>query len=145
MKQIIFALIFTFLGIAISCNLFSQEDNVFTVVEEMPVYGICDTGLSGKEVTECSIQNINSYVATNVKYPKEAKKKGVEGTVFVSFVINTLGNITDIEILKGIENGKLLEEEAVRVVKTMTDWKSGKQRGKAVNVKYVLPIRFKLK
>jgi periplasmic protein TonB len=76
-----------------------------------------------------------------IKYPRQAKSIGTEGKVFVEFIINKNGEPSDLKILKGIGSG--CDEEAMRVL-AMTKWEPGKQRGKPVRVKMVLPIYFQL-
>jgi TonB family protein len=84
----------------------------------------------------------NQYLMENLKYPAEAREMGIEGTVIVVFVINSDGSISNAEILRGIGGG--CDEEALRVVQNSPDWKAAKQRGKVVNSRMRLPIRFKL-
>jgi TonB family protein len=81
------------------------------------------------------------FLMKNVKYPKDARENGVEGTVYVGFVVSKTGEIEDVKIRRGF---KLLNEEAIRVVKLMPKWKAGKQDGELVSVSYTLPIKFKL-
>lgn len=82
------------------------------------------------------------YVQKAMKYPAQARRMGVEGKVFIQFVVEKDGSLTDIKILKGIGSG--CDEEAVRVLKAAPKWKPGKQRGKAVRVRRSLPIKFNL-
>jgi protein TonB len=82
------------------------------------------------------------YVQKKLKYPAQARRMGVEGKVFVEFVIERDGSITDVKAIKGIGAG--CDEEAVRVLKGSPKWKAGKQRGKPVRQRMVLPIAFKL-
>jgi protein TonB len=77
-----------------------------------------------------------------MKYPEEAKELGVQGKVFVTFVVEVDGSITDVKVLRGIGSG--CDDEAVRVVKSMPKWVPGKQRGVPVRVQFNLPINFKL-
>lgn len=84
----------------------------------------------------------NQYLAQNLKYPAEARKDGIEGTVIVVFVINSDGSISNVEILRGIGAGA--DEEAMRVVQNSPKWEPGKQSGRTVNTRMRLPIRFKL-
>lgn len=85
---------------------------------------------------------IFKYLKDNTKYPILAKEAGVQGTVHLKFVVGKNGKIRNIEILKGVN--KLLDDEAIRVVKSMPDWKPGTQHGKPVSVYYTLPIKFTL-
>ena len=81
-----------------------------------------------------------SFLRENIKYPEEAMKKGVSGKVFVSFVVELDGSITEVLVMRGIGSG--CDEEAVRVIKLMPKWTPGMVKGKEVRVKYVLPIKF---
>lgn len=82
------------------------------------------------------------FVAKKLKYPAQARRMGIEGKVFVEFVIERDGSITDVKAIKGIGAG--CDEEAVRVLQSAPKWKPGKQRGKPVRQRMVLPIAFKL-
>ena len=106
-----------------------KADQIFDVVETQPNP---PGGMSGW----------NKYLSNNLKYPTQARRMGVEGTVIVVFVINTNGSIQDVEVLRGIGGG--CDEEAVKVVTNAPKWEPGKQRGKPVRTRMRLPIRFKL-
>ena len=82
------------------------------------------------------------YVATTLRYPAQARRMGIEGKVFVQFVVDKDGSLTDVQAIKGIGAG--CDEEAVRVISKAKKWKPGKQRGRAVKVRMILPITFKL-
>jgi protein TonB len=82
------------------------------------------------------------YIGKNIKYPDQARRMGVEGKVFVQFVVDKDGSITDVQVLKGIGSG--CDEEAIRVVKSAPKWTPGKQRGRPVRVRMSVPIAFKL-
>ncbi|OFY71266.1 MAG: hypothetical protein A3G23_01990 [Bacteroidetes bacterium RIFCSPLOWO2_12_FULL_37_12] len=84
---------------------------------------------------------IAKFLQDNIRYPEMAKQAGIDGRVFVQFVVNEKGSIDNVEVLKGIGGG--CDEEAVRVVKLMK-WNPGKQRGKPVKVRMSLPIKFTL-
>ena len=105
------------------------EYEVFTVVEVMPEYpgGMDELGI---------------FLSNNIKYPIKALKDGVEGRVFVNFVVGKDGSVIDSKVIRGIGSG--CDEEAIRVIESMPNWIPGKQRGQAVNVSYNLPIRFAL-
>ena len=87
-------------------------------------------------------QKLFEFIGNNVVYPQEAKEAGIEGQVFVEFYIEKDGTVTDGKVLKGIGYG--CDEEALRVIGLMPKWYPGKQRGKAVRVRYTFPINFKL-
>ncbi|MBL7831616.1 MAG: TonB family protein [Saprospiraceae bacterium] len=106
-----------------------DEGKVFSFVEQTPTFPGGDAALM-------------DFLRKNIKYPPIARENGVEGRVLISFVVDKNGNIRDITVKRGIGSG--CDEEAIRVVKMMPDWKPGKQNGKSVNVMYNLPISFKL-
>jgi protein TonB len=105
------------------------EQEIFKIVEEMPSF-------PGGEA------KLMEFVAKNVKYPQIARETGIQGRVFVNFVVEPDGSVSNVSVLRGIGGG--CDEEAMRVVKTMPKWKPGKQRGKPVRVQYMLPVNFKL-
>lgn len=82
------------------------------------------------------------FLSENIKYPQQATELGIQGTVYLQFVVDSKGNITDVKILRGIGGG--CEEEAMRVIKMMPQWHPGRQNGKAVRVLYTMPVNFKL-
>jgi len=88
------------------------------------------------------IEAMMRFIQNNMVYPRAARRRGSEGRVFVGFVVNTNGKISDIEVLKGIATD--CDKEAVRVVSIMPSWTPGKLRGELVRVRFVLPINFKL-
>ncbi|MBL4587483.1 MAG: energy transducer TonB, partial [Flavobacteriales bacterium] len=83
-----------------------------------------------------------SYMSTSVEYPAAAKEEGLTGTVYVRFVVDSQGSITELEVVKGVRDD--LDSEAVRAISEMPKWKPGKSNGKNVSVEVVLPIRFVL-
>lgn len=105
-----------------------EEDEIFLVVEEFPE-------------PHGGIATFYEYVAENLKYPRQARREGIKGKVFLQFIIDKDGSLTNVKVVKGIGFG--CDEEAVRVVSSAPRWKPGKQRGKAVKVKMTLPIKFK--
>ena len=87
-------------------------------------------------------QKLFEFLGNNLVYPKEAKEAGIEGKVFVEFYVEKDGTVTNVKVLKGIGYG--CDEEALRVIGLMPKWIPGSQRGKAVRVRYTLPVNFKL-
>jgi periplasmic protein TonB len=106
-----------------------DPNTIFTVVEETaaPIGGM---------------SAFYEYVGKKIKYPAQARRMNIEGRVFVEFVIERDGSITDVKAIKGIGAG--CDEEAERILMAAPKWKPGKQRGKPVRQKMVLPIMFKL-
>jgi TonB family protein len=82
------------------------------------------------------------YLANTIVYPEDSRRTNVEGMVYVGFVVNKEGEIVDVKIKRGVS--KLLDKEAIRVVKSMPKWKAGKLDGELVRVAYTLPIKFRL-
>jgi len=107
----------------------ADEQQIFMVVEAMPEF-------------PGGMNELNKYLAENIKYPQMAKESGIQGRVFVTFVVERDGRVTDVRVLRGIGGG--CDEEAVRVVKNMPKWTPGKQRGKPVRVQFNLPVKFTL-
>jgi TonB family protein len=89
-------------------------------------------------------QEMYVFIQKNIKYPEDEKKKGIKGTAYVTFVVDTNGTILDVKMLRGISGGPGCDEEAMRVVKMMPKWTAGRQNGKNVAVQCTLPIKFAL-
>lgn len=104
-------------------------DEIFTIVENQPEPA---GGMSA----------FYEYVAKNLKYPILARRNNIEGRVYIEFVVEKDGSLTDVKIIKGIGGG--CDEEAIRIIKNAPKWNPGKQRGRPVRVKMVLPILFRL-
>ena len=106
-----------------------QEKVIFQVVEEMPQF----PGGMGEAM---------KFLAKNMKYPVAAQQAKIEGRVIVQFVVEKDGSVSDVKVMRGVNSE--LDAEAIRVVSMMPKWIPGKQRGKAVAVKYTMPIMFRL-
>ena len=89
-------------------------------------------------------ENMLKFLANNTHYPSHSKNKGIQGKVYVTFIIDEFGNVTNISLYKGINGGEDINEEALRVVRIMPKWEPGKQNGKQVKVRFILPLAFKL-
>jgi len=105
------------------------EEKIFSIVEQMPQY-------PGGE------QALREFIGKSVAYPDDAKKAGIQGKVFVSFVINKEGKVVNAKILRSANPS--LDQEALRVIGLMPEWKPGMDKGEIVSVQYTLPISFKL-
>jgi TonB family protein len=135
--------------IVFNCFDFEEEAiECFIEIEEEQVEEEWEEGLVCMLVVETPAQPIGGYVRfykfikENLKYPKTAKKQGLEGKVFVQFIVQTSGELTNVEVVKGLSPS--LNEEAVRVLKLSPNWTVGKQRGVPVKQRIVVPIVFKL-
>lgn len=106
-----------------------KNDMVFDVVEVMPQF-------PGGQIA------MLKYIMENMKYPEQAMKKGIQGRVAVSFIVEKDGSISDVKPILSVHT--LLDKEAVRVVESMPKWTPGKQNGKPVRVRFNLPVMFKL-
>ncbi len=106
-----------------------EVEQVFLIVEDQPE----PSGGMGA---------FYEYLGKNIRYPEQARRMGVEGRVFVEFVVDKDGSLTNVRVVKGIGAG--CDEEAVRVVNGAPNWKPGKQRGRPVKVKMTVPVFFKL-
>ena len=106
-----------------------EEEVVFQVVEKMPQF-------PGGQ------QALFEYLSKNIRYPVIAQENGLQGRVICQFVVNSDGSIVDIVVVRSVDPS--LDKEAVRVIQSMPKWQPGEQRGKAVRVKYTLPVNFRL-
>ncbi len=106
-----------------------EDSLIFTFVQEMPSY-------PGGEKARIN------FIAQNIKYPSVAKNKGIEGTVYLQFVVEKDGSLTNFKLLRGIGYG--CDEEAIRVLKLMPKWNPGKQRNKFVRCNFNIAITFRL-
>ena len=106
-----------------------KEPEVYMNVEQMPQFPGGD-------------RELLNFLHSNIRYPQIALENGIQGRVVLKFVVNTDGSVGDISILQGID--RTLNEEAIRVVKTMPKWSPGRQNGRAVRVFYTVPIDFRI-
>tara|TARA_B100001057_G_scaffold143023_1_gene142711 strand:+ start:2097 stop:2747 length:651 start_codon:yes stop_codon:yes gene_type:complete len=106
-----------------------DDEEFFMVVENMPEFPGGDLGLM-------------KFIQKNVRYPAIAKEYNITGKVYVSFIVDKQGNVTNVKIVRGVD--KNLDAEAVRVVSSLPKYKPGKQRGKPVRVMFTIPINFTL-
>ena len=106
-----------------------NSDGIYEIVDTPPTYPGGDAALL-------------KFISDNIKYPEDAMKAGISGRVFTRFIINEDGSLSDIVVMRGVNSS--LDAEAIRVVKAMPKWTPGKVDGKAVKVRYALPLVFKL-
>lgn len=115
--------------VAVKQEVVEEEEEIFIIVETPPEF-------PGGEASRLK------FISENIKYPQMARELGISGTVYVEFVVGKDGKISDVKVVRGI--GGNCDEEAIRVVKMFPNWKAGKQRGKAVPVRFRMPIKFTL-
>ena len=106
----------------------SEISAPLTIVEQMPVFPGGDNEMM-------------KFIQKNIKYPQEEKEEGIQGTVYVTFVVDADGTLLDVKTLRGVSGGSGCDVEALRVVKMMPKWIAGKQNGRAVAVQVNLPIK----
>ncbi|HPF92948.1 MAG TPA: energy transducer TonB [Tenuifilaceae bacterium] len=107
-----------------------EEEEIFVIVEDMPGFGGGDSN------------KFREYIAKNLKYPDIAAENGIQGRVFVAFVVEPDGRVSNVRVVRGVDPA--LDKEAVRVVQSSPKWKPGMQRGKPVRVSFTFPIIFVL-
>jgi protein TonB len=106
-----------------------KEEEIFQVVEDDPQF-------------PGGMAELMKFLQKNIKYPPVCQEQGIQGRVIVQFVVNTDGSIVDANVVKSVNPH--LDKEALRVVGTMPKWQPGKQRGKAVRVRFTLPVNFRI-
>lgn len=107
----------------------AADNNIYDAPEVMPEY-------------PGGMQAMMNFIGENVKYPEDAMEKNISGKVFVSFVVEKDGSVSEAKVVKGVCES--IDNEALRVVNAMPKWTPGKMDGKNVRVKYTLPFTFKL-
>jgi TonB family protein len=143
-----FHLLLPLLVLALPCAFMAQTEEArepMTIVETMPAWGTCpDNAGEGfmHPSRECTEQAIADFVISELKYPKKARRKGIEGKVVVKFVIEKNGEVGEATVVKSVS--PLLDQEALRVVQSMPPFRPGTQRGKPVRVMFHLPFNFAL-
>jgi protein TonB len=106
-----------------------EEEKPFEVVEQNPEF-------------PGGIAELNKFLSDNIRYPVIAQENGIQGRVIIRFVVSRTGDISNVEVLRGVDPS--LDREAVRVVESMPRWIPGRQRGRAVPVYFTLPVHFRL-
>lgn len=109
----------------------SGDDLFYIAVEEMPEF------IGGQ-------QKLNEYITHELHYPNASKEKGIQGTVYIGFVVKANGSISNAKVIRGVKNGDDLNAEALRIISGMPAWKPGRQNGKNVSVQFTFPIKFAL-
>jgi periplasmic protein TonB len=137
-------------GISITIPEQDSSNQTFMMVEQMPVF----TGSAQKSKKyvysgdqraeeENSNEMLSHYLAQNISYPKTAKEKGAQGKVFVQFIIEKDGRVSNVEIIRGVHPD--IDKEAIRVISSMPNWVPGYQKGKPARVVYRIPLNFTLR
>jgi len=106
----------------------ASANQVFTIVQQMPAFP----------------GDVNKYLSEHINYPEVEKEAQITGTVFINFIVEKDGSISNVKVLKGVSGGPGLDKEAVKVISAMPKWSVGMQNGHPVRVSYNIPIRFVL-
>jgi len=148
-------LLFTALACLISVSVYSQEevnpnnsydpenwdyDKPFRSAQYMPVLGPCNDEPDENKRIKCTQMEISKYVSENMKYPITAIERGIQGTVYVDFVVGKDGYVRDVKILRGVD--PRLDKEAERLIESLPRFQPGLMRGKIVSVQYTIPLKF---
>jgi len=124
----------------------SKAEDMVDPIEVLPRFPACeDQDLGRSEMEECAKTAMLTYIYTNLEYPEQTKKNGIEGRSIIQFQIDIDGAMKNVKLIRGFEEE--CDEAALKVVKKMQSefiWVPGKQRGRIVKVQYTLPIKFKL-
>jgi len=111
-------------------NINSSEGGKYSLLEQMPSFQGGD------------ISNFRIWINQNIKYDKSARERNISGTIIISFIVNTYGEVENVTLIKGID--PMLDNEALKVIKSCPQWNPGKQHGKPVKVSYKLPLVFSM-
>ncbi len=131
-----------------STEIIKSETEIYKVVEQMPLFPGCDD-VSGSHMEKktCADNKLLKFIQSNIKYPEIARKNGIQGRCFITFIVEKDGSVTNAELVRDI--GGQCGQESLRVVNLMTKngikWTPGKQDGRSVRVQFNLPVHFKLK
>ncbi|PCJ81221.1 MAG: hypothetical protein COA49_05790 [Bacteroidetes bacterium] len=137
------------MAILIPLVSFSQSNTdgqILRKCEIMPAFGEC-VDAPMEDIYRCSSMALMEYVGAETKYPETALVSKTEGTIYLVFVVETDGSVNDVKVMRGIgdsEGAKALEEEALRVVKGLPNFRPGTEKGEAVRIEYILPVKFLL-
>ena len=128
-------LLFIFLITAFSLSAQVSAD---PIKDTKDIYGNSNPEFPG------GIDSLHQYLRTNIVYPGVERDKGIQGTVYISFIVDEGGNVSDVKVIRPVLNGPGLSSEALRVVSAMPKWIPGRMDGKNIKVQYMLPVKFVL-
>lgn len=127
----------------VSFKLNKNKANTDSIKAKTAQQQVFDADQIGMPSFPGGVDALLAYLTNNVKYPRQAEKKNIQGRVICQYIVEADGSISNVSVLKGIH--PLCDAEAVRVIQNMPKWNPGIENGKKVRVKYTLPITFKLK
>ncbi|HZV70691.1 MAG TPA: TonB family protein [Saprospiraceae bacterium] len=123
---------------------YDDDDLIFHLADTMPLFPGCDRSKGTyKEYKDCATNQMYAFVFSNIHYPVEARKKGIQGMVILQYVVSQDGELQDIEVIRSIGGG--CDEEAVRMMKKMPNWIPAVNEGRKVNCQFTMPVKFVLK
>lgn len=144
---------FCFLSVILLSSIYSFKEMVpnnsieetvsFDQTDIVPVFEGCSAELSRRESIDCFNQKMIDHIGKNFKYPQKAIKDNIQGTVEIDFIIDSLGIVNSIKTVSPDKTG-ILDREAVRIITLLPNFQPGKHRGELVNVKYNIPVTFKI-
>lgn len=137
-KLFIFSIFCALIAVAAAQEPAGRNDNKGSVNINDEIYVVVETD----PVFPGGVEGLTKYIKENIQYPIEAKEKGLTGNVFVTFVIEKNGSVSNVKVVRDIGGG--CGNEAVRIVRAMPQWEPGKQRGEPVRVQFTLPVNFSL-
>ncbi len=117
------------------------ERSFVSVIEKMPILKSCESQTNYTKAKKCMDEQVKEIIYSNLKFPLQARQNGIEGTVVIQFMVEIDGTTSEHKIVRDIGGG--CGEEALRVVKLLSDWSPGELRGKKVRVRYNVPVKFK--
>ena len=121
----------------------TDDTEVLKIAEVMPTMKGCEQEETEQLRSQCTIQKIQEHLAKNIIYPAESLEKGNTGTVYVSFIIDEKGNVTNVKTLRGVNEE--MDQEAMRVVSLLPPFNPGVQKGENVKVQFQLPVKYTMK
>lgn len=145
--KILLSMVFAICTLTISTAQ-EPDTTVYKVVEEMPRFPGCEEeeNLTLQEMKKCADTNLLAFIEINTVYPEEALKMGIQGRVFVTFIVEKDGTLSNLELVRDIGGG--CGEAGLQVIKLMQEldikWRPGRQNGEIVRVRFNLPVHFKL-
>ena len=145
MKYIFSILLLSTVSLAYAQETDSSQTETynFTIVEQLPVYSGCDATARKDENFNCMNNSLVKHIAHNFVYPEEARQAGIQGKVYVSFIIEKDGTVSNVKVVRGVD--KLLDDEAARVVKLIPTFDApATQKGEPVRMQYTVPINARL-
>ena len=140
MNRIKLTILLLFIALTSFCQKIPDTKN--QSVEDTTVYDL--TAINDKPQFVGGESELSSFINKNLQYPQEEKNNGLQGRVYITFVIDRDGSVTNVELYKGLKDGPGCDKEAIRIVGLMPKWIPGKVNGHPAKVRYIVPIKFQL-